>query len=62
MTGFYKNMSTGDYDEYRDTDEVIAQHHMFHKYNENEQKKYDVRQPRFTSEDLRPVGSDDDEY
>ena len=62
MTGFYKNMSTGHYDEFRDTGEVIAQHHMFQKYHKNEQKKYVTRQSRFTSEDLRPVGGDDYEY
>ena len=32
------------------------------KNSKKEKKKYDVRQPRFTSEDLRPVGGDDYEY
>lgn len=55
VTGFYRNMSTGDYDEYRDTKEV--------------QSKYAKRQPsksqenrRFNSDDLRPVGEDDEDY
>ena len=27
MTGFYRNMATGDYDEYRDTEDVQSQQH-----------------------------------
>ena len=59
MTGFYKNMATGDYDGYRDTD-VIVSHHP--KKNENTKPSARQRQRRFTSEDLRPVGEDDYDY
>ena len=62
MTGFYRHMATGDYDEYRDTDEVSSHYHHSQNHSKKEKKNYDVRQRRFTSEDLRPVGSDDDEY
>ena len=62
MTGFYRNMATGDYDEYRDTDEVSSHYHYSHYHSKKEKKKYDVRQRRFTSEDLRPIGGDDYEY
>ena len=27
MTGFYRNMATGDYDEFRDTEDVLHQQH-----------------------------------
>lgn len=55
MTGFYRNMSTGDYDEYRDTEEVQS------KYAKRPEKKRSENR-RFNSDDLRPVEDDDDEY
>ena len=58
MTGFYRNMATGDYDEYRDTEDVQSQHHK--KSTKQEKKTYTQR--RLISEDLRPVGDDDDDY
>ena len=58
MTGFYRNMATGDYDEYRDTEDVQSQQHK--KKNKQEKKSYTQR--RFTSDDLRPVGDDDYDY
>ena len=51
MTGFYRNMATGDYDEYRDTENV-------QKPSKEEKKTFTQR--RFTSDDLRPVDEDDD--
>ena len=58
MTGFYRNMATGDYDEYRDTEDVQSQQHK--KKNKQEKKSYTQR--RFTSDDVRPVGDDDYDY
>ena len=58
MTGFYRNMATGDYDEYRDTENVRSQQHK--KSTKQEKKTYPQR--RFTSDDLRPVGDDDYDY
>jgi hypothetical protein len=58
MTGFYRNMATGDYDEYRDTEDVQSQQHK--KRTKQEKKFYNQR--RFTSDDLRPVGDDDYDY
>lgn len=58
MTGFYRNMATGDYDEYRDTENVHSQQHRKKPVKE----KKDFTQRRFTSDDLRPVGDDDYEY
>ena len=58
MTGLYKNMATGDYDEYRDTENVQSQQHK--KSPKQEKKTYTQR--RFTSDDLRPVGDDDYDY
>lgn len=58
MTRFYRNMATGDYDEYRDTEDVQSQQHK--KKNKQEKKSYTQR--RFTSDDLRPVGDDDYDY
>ena len=55
MTGFYRNMSTGDYDEYRDTEEVQTKYSRRRDRNSPEDR-------RFNSDDLRPVGDDDDEY
>ena len=56
MTGFYRNMATGDYDEYRDTENV--QSRQYKKPSEEEKKTFTQR--RFTSDDLRPVDEDDD--
>ena len=56
MTGFYKNMATGDYDEYRDTENVQSQQHK--KSPKQEKKTYTPK--RFTSDDLRPIDEDDD--
>ena len=55
MTGFYKNMATGDYDDYRDTEEVVR---------EKAQKKTRSIKTRSheNPDDLRPVGDDDYEY
>ena len=58
MTGFYKNMATGDYDEYRDTEDV--QSRQYKRKLKKEQKTYTQR--RFTSDDLRPVGDEDYDY
>ena len=58
MTGFYRNMATGDYDEYRDTEDVQSQQHK----KKNKQEKKCNTQRRFTSDDLRPVGDDDYDY
>lgn len=58
MTGFYRNMATGDYDEFRDTENIQAQQR---KKNHDKGKKT-VTQSRFTSDDLRPVGDDDYDY
>ena len=58
MTGFYRNMATGDYDEYRDTEDVQSQQHK--KRTKQEKKTYIPK--RFTSDDLRPVGDDDYDY
>ena len=58
MTGFYRNMATGDYDEYRDTEDVQSQQHK--KRTKLEKKSYTQR--RFTSDDLRPVADDDYDY
>jgi hypothetical protein len=51
-------MATGDYDEYRDTEDVQSQQHK--KKNKQEKKSYTQR--RFTSDDLRPVCDDDYDY
>lgn len=56
MTGFYRNMATGDYDEYRDTENV--QSRQYKKPPKKEKKTFTQR--RFTSDDLRPVDEDDD--
>ena len=56
MTGFYRNMATGDYDEYRDTENVQSRHYK--KPPKKEKKTFTQR--RFTSDDLRPVDEDDD--
>ena len=56
MTGFYRNMATGDYDEYRDTENV--QSRQYKKPPKEEKKTFTQR--RFTSDDLRPVDEDDD--
>ena len=56
MTGFYRNMATGDYDEYRDTENV--QSRQYKKPSKEEKKTFTQR--RFTSDDLRPVAEDDD--
>lgn len=56
MTGFYRNMATGDYDEYRDTENV--QSRQYKKLPKKEKKTFTQR--RFTSDDLRPVDEDDD--
>ena len=58
MTGFYRNMATGDYDEYRDTEDV--QSRQYKRKLKKEQKTYTQR--RFTSDDLRPVGDEDYDY
>ena len=58
MTGFYRNMATGDYDEYRDTEDV--QSRQSKRKPKKEQKTYTQR--RFTSDDLRPVGEEDYDY
>ena len=42
--------------------EVSSQYHYSQYHFKKEKKKYDVRQRRFTSEDLRPVGGDDYEF
>ena len=51
-------MATGDYDEFRDTENIQAQQR---KKNHDKGKKT-VTQSRFTSDDLRPVGDDDYDY
>ena len=55
MTGFYRNMSTGDYDEYRDTEEVTKEKFSKHSRSKRPRREEDP-------EDLRPVGDDDYEY
>ena len=59
MTGFYRNMATGDYDELRDTEDVL---HQQHKRTPKKEKKTTYTQRRFTSDDLRPAGDDDYDY
>jgi len=55
MTGFYKNMSTGDYDKYRDTEDVR---------NEKQSPKAGKIKNRkpYNPEDDRTDGDDDYEY
>jgi len=55
MTGFYKNMATGDYDEYRDTEEVTKEK------SQKKTRSTKIR-PNENPDDLRPVGDDDYEY
>lgn len=56
MTGFYRNMSTGDYDEYRDTEEVVK--------GRNTRKKKENRtiitHRKYNPDDVRPVWDDND--
>ena len=56
MTGFYRNMSTGDYDEYRDTEEVVKGRNTSIK---KEDRAIKTRR-KYNPDDVRPVWDNDD--
>ncbi|MBQ5405100.1 MAG: hypothetical protein IIU18_00495 [Oscillospiraceae bacterium] len=61
MTGFYKNMETGNYDAYRDTDEI--ERPITHRFRTPAPKKgaQTQKHPRdYRADDLHPVGEDDE--